>query len=525
MKTLLSKFFGVIVCFSLLFLPINVPLYGAGQPQWGERFSRNMVSSETNLPESWNAGRRDARTGQIDLNTTQNVRWVAPIGEAALGTPVVAEGCVLIGSNGTQSNRPQLQGDRGVLTCLDEKTGKLLWELVVPKLMEIRYADWYNVGIVSVPVVSESKVYVMTNRGEVACLDLFGMKNGNQGPFLDEAKHAVEPGMEPIELNDEDADILWLVDLVEEIGAQYHNATNCSFLLDGDLFYICTGNGTDWTHRRVMNPIAPTLIVMDKNSGKILAQDDFRLGPNIIHGQWSSPSLGVVNGRKLIFQGTGSGHLFAVDALSEEAAENARATGKIAKLNTVWKFNGHPLAQKQEVVPLEHFHDTKSYEVIGNPVFQDNRIYVAFTQEMFHNIPDGWFVCLDATKTGDTTRTGGLLWAYEGMSSSSSTAAVADGLVYIADGSGRLHCLDSDTGKPYWVQPLGGQVWGSPLVADGKVYLGTTGRKCFIFRHGKEMELISQITVPDRIQSSITAANGTLFVPMLGAIYAVEKNE
>ncbi len=497
----------------------------ADQPQWGERFTRNMVSSETNLPDHWNAGHMDSRTGQIDLSTTQNVRWVAPLGEAVHGTPIVAEGCVLVGSNGTQSKRPQLQGDIGVLTCLDEKTGELLWELAVPKLTEIKFADWHGVGLSSAPVVSDSKVYVMTNRGEVVCLDLFGMKNGNQGPFLDEARHAVGPGAEPIELGDKDADILWLTDLVEELGVQYHNATNCSFLLDGDLIYVCTGNGVDWTHRRVMNPLAPTLIVMDKNSGKILARDEFRLGPNIIHGQWSSPTLGIVNGRKLIFQGTGNAYLFAVDALSEETATEVKTTGEMATLKTVWKFNGHPLAQKQEVVPLEHFHDTRSYEVIGNPVFQDGRIYVVFTQEMFHNIPNGWLLCLDATKTGDTTRSGGLVWAYDGITSSSSTVAVADGLVYIGDGSGKLHCVDRETGEPYWVQPLGGQIWGSPLVADGKVYIGTTGRKCFIFRHGKEMELISQTTVPGRIQSSITAANGTLFVPMFGAIYAVEQQE
>ncbi len=496
---------------------------GADQPQWGEWFSRNMVSSETNLPDRWNAGRRDSRTGQIDLKTAQNVRWIAPLGEVVHGTPVVAEGCVLIGSNGTRSKRPQLQGDRGVLTCLDEKTGELLWELVVPKLTEIKFADWFNVGLSSAPVVSDSKVYITTNRGEIVCLDLFGLKNGNQGPFLDEAKHAVDPGMEPIELNDKDADILWLTDLVDELGVQFHNATNCSLLIDGDLIYACTGNGVDWTHRRVMNPVAPTLIVLDKKSGQVLAKDDFRLGPNIVHGQWSSPTLGVVNGRKLIFQGTGSGYLFAVDALSDEAAEKARTTGEPATLNTVWKFNGHPLAQTQEIVPLEHFHDTRSYEVIGNPVFQDDRLYVAFTQEMFHNIPDGWLLCLDATKTGDTTRTGGLVWAYDGITSSSSTVAVADGLVYIADGSGKLHCLDRETGKLYWVQSLGAPIWGSPLVADGKVYLGTLGRKCFIFRHGKEYQLISQTTVPDRIQSSITAANETLFVPMFGAIYAVEK--
>ncbi|MGL6195925.1 MAG: PQQ-binding-like beta-propeller repeat protein, partial [Thermoguttaceae bacterium] len=503
--------------------------------------------------------RRNSRTGQVDLDTTKNIRWYSPLGPVVHGTPIVAEGRVLIGSNGSQSNRPQLQGDRGVLSCLDEKTGELLWELVVPKLFEIKYADWYNVGLSSVPTVEESKVYVVTNRGEILCLDINGMKNGNTGPFTDEATFFVDAGEEPLELSDKDADIIWCTDLVNEVGVMFHNAVNCSILIDGDFLYVTTGNGVDWTHRRVMNPTAPTLVVLDKKSGKIIARDNFNLGPNIVHGQWSSPSLGVVDGRKLVFIGTGNGYLFAVEALTEktgkaalekivkaenDAKNNATSdtkqadsileNGALTRLNTVWQFNGHPLAQEQEVVPLEHFHDTRSYEVIGNPVFiksqnadgtETHRIYVAFTQEMFHNIPNGWFLCLDASKTDDTTRSGGLVWAYPGISSTSSTSAIADGLVYISDGTGRLHCLDAETGEPYWVQSLGAQIWGSPLIADGKVYIGTAGRRFFILEHGKEAKIISQINMPDQVLSSATAANGTIFVPLFGGIYAVEEKQ
>ncbi|MGL6226416.1 MAG: PQQ-binding-like beta-propeller repeat protein [Thermoguttaceae bacterium] len=494
----------------------------ADQPQWGEKFSRNMISEETGLPHDFKSGRRAARTGLIDLASTQNVRWIAPLGPAVHGTPVIAQNRVLVGSNGSQSPLPALQGDRGVLTCLDEKTGELIWELIVPKMHEIKFADWYNVGLASVPVIEDSKVYVLSNRAEVLCLDLDGLKNGNDGPFQEEAKHRVEPGVEPPPLTEKDADIIWCTDLVEELGVMPHNAANCAILVDGDLLYVSTGNGVDWTHRRVMNPSAPSLVVLDKKNGRILARDDFNLGPNIIHGQWSSPTLGVVDGRRLVFQGTGSGYLFAVEALKRRDIQKARNSGELIRLKTVWKFNGHPLAQEQEIVPLEHFHDTRSYEVTGNPVFYNDRLYVVFTQEMFHNIPDGWIVCLDPSKTGDITRNGGLIWSYDGISSSSSTPAIADGLLYIADGSGRLHCLDAATGGVYWVQPLEGAIWGSPLLADGKIYVGTAGKRFYILEQGKEPKILARIIMPDQVLCSATTANGVLYVPVFGMLYAVE---
>lgn len=514
-----------------------MPLRAEDSPQWGQRHTRNQVSDEKNLPASFNPGRRHPQTGLVDPATTENVRWTAPIGEVLYGTPVVAEGCVFVGSNRTSLSDAELQGDKAVLSCLDEKTGRLRWELVVPKLTEIKYADWYRVGMSSTPVVENGKIYLATNRCEVLCLDIHGMANGNQGPFLDEATYAVPAGEPPLKLDispsSRHADILWRLDMVAELGAMPHNASNCSVLLDGDLLYVCTGNGVDWTHNRVMNPEAPTLIVVDKNNGNVLAVDDFGLGPNIVHGQWSSPALGTIGGRRLVVQGTGSGWIFAVEALGVKQIEEARQYrsegradgGKPLKLKTVWKFNGHPLAQSQEVVALEHFHDTKSYEVVANPVFLGDRVYVVFTQELYHNIPNGWLLCLDATKTGDTTRQGGLLWAYDGISSSGSTVAVADGLVYVADNRGRLHCLDAETGRPHWVHPLGGSpVWGSPLVADGKVYLGIGRRAFWVLKHGKELEVIGRIPLPGQVLSSPVAANGVLYVPCFGTLYSVENS-
>lgn len=529
------RFAGLLVTvFLVLELSEHVILRAEDSPQWGERFTRNSVSAEKNLPDTFEPGRRHPQTGRVDPATTKNVLWTAPVGDVLYGTPVIAEGCVFVGSNITALSNPQLQGDKGVFTCLDEKTGKRRWELVVPKLTEIRYADWYQVGICSTPVVENGKVYLVTNRCEILCLDIHGLANGNQGVFQEENRYAVPAGEPPLKVDADFqntfADILWRCDMPGLLGAMPHNASNCSVLSDGEVLYVCTGNGVDWTHSRVMNPEAPTLIAVDKTDGTVLAADQFGMGPDIMHGQWSSPSLGVVNGKRLVVQGTGSGWLFAVEALSPEqidAARKQRREGQEpVRLKTVWKFNGHPLAQTQQVVPMEHFHDTKSYEMVAQPVFIRNKIYAVFTQELYHNIPDGWLTCLDASLTGDTTRTGGLLWSYDAISSSGSTVAVQDGLLYIADNKGSLHCLDAQTGKPYWVHSLGGtSVWGSPLAADGKIYIGTGRRTLWILRQGKTLNVLDRVTLPGPVQASVNAANGVLYVPVFGTLYAVKNTD
>ena len=89
---------------------------------------------------------------------------------------------------------------------------------------------------------------------------------------------------------------------------------------------------------------------------------------------------------------------------------------------------------------------------------------------------DGWLLCLDADPSGDITRSG-IVWSYDKIAASVSTVAISDGLVYAAGFDGRLHCLDAETGRCYWVHEAGKPIWGSPLVADGRVYWAPARRR------------------------------------------------
>jgi len=490
----------------------------ADQPQWGQAWTRNMASAETGLPSTFDPGKVNPATGEIDPATTKNVRWVARLGNITYGTPIVGGGRVLIGTNNARPRDPRFQGDRGVLMCLDEKDGRFLWQLNLPKLTRIKWADWFNIGITSAPTIEGDRAYLVSNRGELMCLDLKGMADGNQGPFQEEGRLMAEEGQPPVQPTAQDADILWLLDMPRQLHAEPHNAANGSPMLVGDHLYVCTSNGVEWTHKFVVHPEAPSLIVVDKQTGQLIARDNFGIGPDITHGQWSSPCMGEVNGRRLGFFGAGNGVLYAFGILPPET----RPAEKPHLLDAVWKFHGHPLAQTQDHVPVDHQHDSTSYQVTANPVFYKNRIYLAFTQEPFHNMKQGWLVCVDATKTGDVTRSA-IVWSYDKIGASTATVAIADGLVYAVGYYGTLHCLDAETGQVYWTHEVGGPATASPLVADGKVYLGTARQTFWIFQAGKEKKVLAEIRMPDKIYASATAANGVVYIPTFRFLYAVAE--
>ncbi len=481
--------------------------WAADQPQWGQRFTRNMVSEETGLPDSF-----DPKTGA-------NIKWSVPLGTQTHSTPVVAGGKVLIGTNNDEPRDPHHTGDRGVMMCFDEKDGRLCWQLIVPKLTTSRYWDWPNMGMSSPATVESNRVYTVSNRGEVMCLDLDGMANGNDGPFRDEGQHMVPLGAPTAEVGKTDADIIWLFDMIKECGVRQHDAAHCSILLHGNYLYVCTANGVDDTHKKIDAPNAPSLVVIDKNTGRLVATDDEHIGLCIFHSTWSSPSLGEIGGRPLVFFAGGDGVVYAF-----EAVRSSPSAGEVAKLKKVWQFDCDPTAPKENVGQYNGNHHESPSNIYGMPVFYKNRIYVTAGGDIFWGKNESWLKCIDATKTGDITKTGEF-WSCPLGQHSISTPAIYNGLVFIADSSRTIHCLDAETGKPYWKHETNGEIWASTLVADGKIYLGTRRGDFWVLAASKEKKVLSTVELGSPISATPTAANGTLYLATMTHLYAVEKTK
>jgi len=506
----------------LFFLAPLSLLHAADWPQWGGTASKNMVSAEKHLPRTFVPGEKGTQEEGILLATTKNVRWAVRLGNFSCGSPTVAGGKVFIGG---------MVDRQGVMRCFDEATGKLLWQWMKPCRSDLK-GDAMNfrqfpksLGVCSTPAADGDRLYFVDQNCVVECLDVHGQPPAAGG----------EAG---------EAKVIWTFDMFADkaVGSRPSDACNGSPLVDGDLLYVTTANGVDRiievpieqdAARRCFAPNAPTLIVLDKRTGRFLARDTAPTAANMLHGQWSSPSLGAVQGRELVFLGGGDGICYAFEALAGVPEDPVT-------LKTVWwvdcnppeyrSFGGLDLMvhytlgdrrRKDTINTLNDGSFVGMSEIIATPVFYKNRVYVAIGRDPDHGRGRGALHCLDADQAGDSTKTG-TLWTYQGLDRSLSTVSIADGLLYIADVGGRVHCLDPASGKVYWVYDSKGRTIASTMVADGKIYLPNE-KRLNILAAGKELKLLNQINLGGPAWGTPVAANGTLYVPSRNYLWAVQQ--
>jgi outer membrane protein assembly factor BamB len=441
---------------------------------WGGSPDRNMVSAMKGIPVEW------------DVKTGKNIKWVAKLGSQSYGNPVVAGGMVFVGTNNELLRDPKQPGDRGVLMAFRESDGEFLWQQTHAKLESGRANDWPYQGVASSPLVDGERLYYTSNRGVVMCLDIQGFRDGgeNDGPFKDEKL-----------TGQADADVIWSFDMMEEVGSYPHNLSNSSPVMWGNAIYVSTSNGQDESHVNIPSPNAPAIIALDKLTGKLLWEDN-SVGDRILHGQWSTPAVATIGDVIQVVSAQGDGWVRGYEAVTGEK---------------LWEFDTNP---KDAVWPR-----TRN-EVIATPVIADGRIYIANGQDPEHGEGVGHFYAIDATKRGDLTETG-RVWHYDKIRRSISTAAVLDGLVYIADFSGYLHCLDAKTGTPYWTHDVLAAVWGSPIVIDGKVYLGDEDGDVVVLQHGKEKKVLAEMNMGSAVYATPVPANGALFLNNRTELFAI----
>jgi outer membrane protein assembly factor BamB len=493
-------------------------------PQWGGTLARNMVSDAHGLPDHFDpSAKADPKT--------RGVKWSVKLGSHTYGNPVISGGKIFVGTNNASPRDPKYVGDRNVLMCFNEADGRFLWQLVVSKVQG--EADYHELGICSSPTVDGNRVYTVTSHCEILCLDTNGLANGNDGPFQDEAQYLAKPleyKLEigrtgpivrlvpgpPVKLGATDADILWRYDLLTEQKVWPHDATSCSGLVYGDLVYFGTCNAKT-NHRYVPYPNARSLIALDKETGKLVAVDDADIGKGIFHGSWSSPSLAVVNGRPLIFYGGGDGVCYAFDPKPAPNSDPKQP----GILKNVWKCDCNPADYRTlGGKPIAYRSRKGPSEIIGTPVCYQNRVYVAVGQDPNHGSGAGCLTCIDATKTGDVSRSG-KIWEFRDMDRSLSTVSIAAGLLYIADFGGTVHCLDLDTGKQLWKHETDSYIWGSTFVADGKVYFGDATGTLWILAAGREKKVLDKIKLDSTIYQTPVVANGVLYITSEQRLYAI----
>jgi outer membrane protein assembly factor BamB len=427
---------------------------------FGNSFVRNMVSGETGLPADW------------DVKTGKNVRWWADVGSQAYAGPVVAGGKVFVGTNNDGVRDPALPNDRGVVMAFATGNGDFLWQMTHEKLAAGRIHDWPQQGICSTPFVEGKRLYYTSNRATLVSLD------------------------------SADGHVVWEYDLMAELDVFPHNLAVSSPLVVDGILYATTGNGVDEGHVNIPVPQAPSFVALDAATGKLLWESNLP-GEKILHGTWSNPTYAVVKGRpQVIFPG-GDGWVYSFEP----------RTGKL-----LWKFDANPKDSKWVLGGR----GTRN-NLIATAVVWEDKVYIGVGQDPEHGEGVGNFWCIDASLDGDVTEKG-RIWHRGGndFHRTISTVAIHDDVLYAADLSGFLYALDPRTGAHYWTHDLLAAVWGSPFVADGRVYIGDEDGDVAILKAGKTKELIAEPNMGVSIYSTPVAKDGVLYVLGRNRLFALQ---
>lgn len=534
--------------------------------QWGGGPTRNNVPVGENIPHEWEIGSFDYKTGEWKSDESQNVKWVARLGSQTYGNAVIADDKVFVGTNnsGAYLSRYPADVDLGVLLAFDKTDGKFLWQHSSEKLATGRVHDWPMQGICSAPLVEGKRLWFVTSRGEVRCLDTEGFHDDeNDGPYKDE----------PVVAKDE-ADVIWVLDMMGQLGVSQHNMASCSIAAAGDLLFVLTANGIDEEHKYLPAPNAPSFICLDKNTGEVLWADGSP-GLNVLHGQWSSPAYAEIDGVPQVFFGGGDGWVYSFDARGEDNPDGSLP--KKAKL--LWKFDANP---KESFYTVSG--EATRNHIIGTPVVYNDLVYIAVGEDPEHGEGVGHLWCIDPTKRGDVSPelafnsadpdkpiehkrlqavvkedgdfaranpNSAVVWHYsevdrngdgeidfeETMHRTCGTVAIKDDILYVADFSGLFHCLDAKTGKPHWVYDMLAACWASPLIVDGKVFVGDEDGDMAIFRHsadpkeamkdedGEMRPYYGEINMLNSVYTTPVVADNVLYITNRTHLFAIENEE
>ncbi|MEM9827155.1 MAG: PQQ-binding-like beta-propeller repeat protein [Planctomycetota bacterium] len=447
--------------------PAQVLEAGGDWPQWAGTRLRNNTPNVANLPRVWEPGSFDRKTGAWDPSGAKNIRWVAQLGSQTYGNPVIADGRVYVGTNNGAGylKRYPATVDLGCLLSFDEDTGKFMWQHSSEKLPSGRVHDWPLQGICCAPLVEGDRLWFVTSRGEVRCLDVNG--------FYDDQDDGV-PGA-----------VARVADLPNKGDAATYEAAIAGLLkgelteavktlldkhgepVTGDVTIKTLSDARVWQLTGVFNGIQRTLTarvadsrlsfyktisVEDKNEADVIWVYDM-MGPEMGISQHNMCSCSVTSFGDLLFVHTANGvddtefNIPAPDAPSFVCMD--KNTGKVlwtdnspgqnilhgqwsspavAELGGVpqalftggdgWLYSFRAdagVSGKPELLwKFDCNAKTSKWVVggagtrnslIGTPVVYDGLVYIAVGQDPEHGEGDGHLWCIDPTKRGDVSPT------------------------------------------------------------------------------------------------------------------------
>jgi HEAT repeat protein/outer membrane protein assembly factor BamB len=426
-----------------------------------------------------------------DPATGRNVVWSVEVGKETYGRPVVAGDTVYVGTDNSRPRNKNFLEESGVLMAFRAKDGAFLWQDVSPRV-ERGLRQFLLPSTTGAPYVEGQRLYYVTSECQLRSLDTQGFLDGeNDGPYRDE-----------LFKDKAAADIVWELDICGRLGVFPHEATNSDVLALGDLLMVSTSNGRNEGHTRVPSPRAPSLIAVDKHSGDVI-WSAVGAGGQVLHGQWSSPVATKVDGRIQVLYGGGDGWLRAYDAVSGDE---------------VWRFDGNP--RDARWLPRPGVLSRSS--IIASPVFADGRVFVAMGFSAGHDNGPSLVHAISPDGKGDVTATR-LLWTSRGVGRVAGTPIERDGLLYVGDMGGTVHCLDAATGAHVWKHETHAPIWGSLLLAGGRLYVGNDDGTMTVLRAGRKKEVLAEIDMMAPLYSRPAPSGDRLYVATMTHLYLIAR--
>jgi outer membrane protein assembly factor BamB len=248
---------------------------------------------------------------------------------------------------------------------------------------------------------------------------------------------------------DQDGNTVWEWRLFEDLGrfSGYGGRTNTP-IVDGDRVVAHVINSAWGPHR----PAGDRFIAFDKRTGEILWMTPRNGPPAGDLNTYSTPVVAELGGQRLLIGGGADGWVRAVQA----------ATGE-----DVWDFR---LSQR----------GLNSSVVVGGDL-----VYAAHSEENLDEPTQGRLVAIDGTGRGDVTKTHER-WRVDQLLAGYASPALHGGVLYLPDNSAHLHAFDAASGDHLWAVNYGTVGKGSPVWADGKIYVTEVNGNFVILKPGPE---------------------------------------
>ena len=224
----------------------------------------------------------------------------------------------------------------------------------------------------------------------------------------------------------------------------------------------------------------------------------------MLHGSWSSPVAANVNGRIQVLFGGGDGWLRAYDAASGDE---------------LWRFDGNP----KDARWLPRAGVLSRSFIVASPVFADGHVFIAMGQSPGHGNAPSFVYAIDPNGQGDVTKSA-ILWTSREVGRVVGTPIVKDGLLYVGDVGGTIHCLDAATGVQLWKHETNDAIWGCLLLAGDRLYVGNEGGLMTILRPGRHKELLGEIEMDAPLYARPTAVGDSLYLATASRLYLIARH-